>query len=274
MWKLIRSMINRYLQDRIYDQAAQLAYYFLLSLFPFLFLVFTILGYLPFSSEMVLELIRPYAPESTYKLIQENLHVILDRQNGKALSLSILGTIYLATIMFQSVIRILNRAYSVKEHRPFWKEFLIGSVLMTGLLLSIVISLFLSLYGHEIGRQVFSLFGISPYFFTIWTWIRWFFSTVFLWLMFLVLYIFTPNIYVSFTQALPGSIFATLGWQLSSYLFSSFVSIGNYTVVYGNLSAIIILLGWFYLSAMILILGGVLNAVICYKEMPSNGKKS
>lgn len=262
-WRFLKEIQDRYFQDRIYDQSAQLAYYFLLSLFPFLYVVFTVLGYLPFSSDMVLEMIRPYAPESTYRLLQENLQVILDQQSGGVLSVSIIATIYLANMMFQSVIRILNHAYKVKENRPFWRDLLLGMVLMTGLLLAIVVSLALSLYGHAIGEQVFLLFSVTPYFQMIWTWIRWLLSSIFLWLMFLILYQFTPNTKVSFWQAFPGSLFATLGWQLSSLLFSYYVSFGNYSVIYGNLSAIITLLGWFYLSAMILILGGVINAVIC-----------
>ncbi|WP_052807298.1 YihY/virulence factor BrkB family protein [Risungbinella massiliensis] len=262
-WRFLIEIRDRYFQDRIYDQAAQLAYYFLLSLFPFLYVVFTVLGYLPFSSDMVLEMIQPYAPESTYRLLQENLYIILDRQNGGVLSISIIATIYLANMMFHSVIRILNHAYQVKESRPFWRDLLLGMVLMTGLLLAIVVSLALSLYGHAIGKQVFFLFSVTPYFLTIWNWIRWLISSTFLWLMFWTLYQFTPNTKISFWQAFPGSIFATLGWQLSSLLFSYYVSLGNYSVIYGNLSAIIILLTWFYLSAMILILGGVINATIC-----------
>lgn len=271
--ELLIDIKNRYIEDRIYDQSAQLAYYFLFSLLPFLYLAFTLFGFLPISSGVILELIEPYAPQSTYQLIKENLMIILDQQHGKELSISILSTIYLATMMFQSVIRILNRAYRVEKTRPFWKDFLLGIILMTGLLFAIIVSLFLSLYGHEIGRQVFFLFDISPYFFTIWTWIRWLLSTFFIWLAFLTLYVFTPNTKITFKQAFPGALFSTLGWQLSSLSFSYYVSFNDYTVLYGNLGAIIILLLWFYISAMILILGGVLNASICSIRAKKKEKK-
>jgi membrane protein len=53
------------------------------------------------------------------------------------------------------------------------------------------------------------------------------------------------------------------GWQASSLAFSFYVSLNNYSLVYGNLGGIIVLVGWFYLSSMVLILGGLLNAAIC-----------
>ncbi|RAL27057.1 YihY/virulence factor BrkB family protein [Thermoflavimicrobium daqui] len=260
--RFLREFIDRFIQDRVLDLAAQLAYYFLLSLFPFLFLVFNTMGYLPFSSEQILDLIHPYAPPSTYELIKSNLVQILDVKNGRALSLSVLASLYLASLAFQSIIRALNRAYRVKQTRSVWADIVLGLFLMFGLFVALIFSLLLPIIGQIIGEFSVYLFGLDPTYF-IWNTIHWLISSLVIWLVFLCLYIFAPNTKVRFYQALPGAIFATLGWQISSFGFSYYVSINNYTLLYGNLGGIMILVGWFYVSAFVLIIGGQINAILC-----------
>jgi membrane protein len=218
-------------------------------------------------------MIRPYAPPSTYELFKANLTTILDQRSGEMLSLSLIGTVYLASLGFQSIIRILDDAYQVKEDRPFWKEAILGFFLMFGLLLALVISLILPVFGKILGEFFFQLVGMTERFYDVWNWIRWFLSSTVLFLVFLSLYQFAPNTKVTIKQALPGAIFATLGWQVSSLGFSYYVSFNNYSQLYGNLGAIIILVGWFYWSALILILGGLINASLCkVKAMSRKGR--
>ena len=259
-WEFIRELKQRILKERLYDLAAQLAYYFLMSLFPFLLFTVTVLAYLPVSSDNILRLIRPFAPEDTYVLVENNLRIILDQQRGGIFSVSLIVTLYLASIAFQSVIRILNNAYQVKQTRPFLIQWFLGIVLMMGLLIAITVSLMLPVFGKIIGEFVFGLLGLSDFFYEVWIWLRWILSSCVLFLVFFFVYKFAPNRKISTMEALPGAVFSTIGWQLSSLAFSYYASINNYSHIYGNLGAIIVLVGWIYLSAMILILGGMINA--------------
>ncbi|MBD1373827.1 YihY/virulence factor BrkB family protein [Hazenella sp. IB182357] len=263
----LRELKDRFVGDHLFDSAAQLAYYFLMSLFPFLFVAFTFLGYLPVSSFEILEMVKPYAPANTYELISSNLTVVLDEQRGDILSVGIFVTIYLASAAFQSMIRILNKVYQVKQNRPFWKSMVIGIVLMFGLLLALVISLILPVFGKIIGDFVASFFGLTNWFHAIWSWIRWLLSSLVILAVFILLYKYAPNTKVRMIQAIPGALFTTLGWQLSSLGFSYYVSFNDYTLIYGNLGGLIILVVWFYLSALILIIGGVLNATLCHFDI-------
>ncbi|SEN71824.1 YihY/virulence factor BrkB family protein [Lihuaxuella thermophila] len=263
IFPFIKELKRRAVEGRLFDLSAQLAYYLLMSLFPFLLLTVTLLGFLPVSSQSVLDMIRPYAPPATYELLKDNLAVILDEQRSGVLSFSVVVTVYLSFVVFLSLIRIMDEAYQVKEDRPFWKEAVLGLFLMFGLLVALVISLMLPVFGQVIAENVFQLFGATSGFYEVWNWIRWLFSSFILFLVFLSLYKFAPNTKVKLRQALPGAVFATLGWQFGSLGFSYYVSLDNYTLIYGNLGAIIILVGWFYLSSLILILGGLINAVLC-----------
>ncbi|MBA4542175.1 MULTISPECIES: YihY/virulence factor BrkB family protein [Thermoactinomyces] len=257
----LKILRKRIWEDGIFDLAAQLAYYFLMSLFPFLLLAVTMLGFLPFRSDNILGMIKPYAPAGTYQLIASNLTSILDQQNSGIFSVSLIVTIYLASVAFRSIIRILDNAYRVHVERTFWSEFIIGFFLMFSLLVALIVSLTLPIFGKILGEFVFSLFGVEKWFLEFWVWVRWLLSTLVLFSVFWNLYKWAPHIRVSFRQALPGAVFATLGWQISSYGFSFYVSINqNYSHIYGNLGAIIVLVGWFYLSAVVLVLGGLINA--------------
>jgi membrane protein len=256
----LREFKKRALEDRIFDLAAQLAYYFLMSLFPFLLLAVTLLGFLHVSSQKVLAVISPYAPPHTYDLIASNLADVLDKRRGGVLSISLVGTLYLATVAFRSVIRSLDSAYRVREDRSLWKEFVLGFFLMTGLLVALLVSLVLSVFGQHVGEFVFSLIGHDSW---LWGPTRWLLSTLVLLFVFISLYKFAPNTRVLFRQALPGAVFATLGWQLISLGFSFYVRLNDYSLIYGNLGGIIVLVVWFYLTALILIAGGLINAVLC-----------
>jgi membrane protein len=270
-----RELKNRVLEDRIFDLSAQLAYYFLLSFFPFLLLAVTLLGYLPFSSGKVLDMIRPYAPPEAYEFMRENLVAVLDERRSGMLSFSLVVTGWLALNAFHSVIRILDTAYRVKEDRPFWKEAVLGFFLMVGLLLSLVVSLALSVFGKMMGEHVFYWFGMTSWFYgAAWPWMRWVISSFALLFVFWALYKLAPNTRVTFRQALPGALFATVGWQASSLGFSFYVSrINDYSFVYGNLGTIVILVVWFYLTAMVLVLGGMINASLCKVRAEKGGMK-
>ncbi len=257
-----KCFFTRLIDNRPFDMAAQLAYYILLSFFPFLLLAVTLIGYLPYNSENILSVIKPVTPPNTYHLLENNLVSILDEQNGGILSFSIITTVYLASLAFQSIIRSLDQAYQVKNNRRFWKETLLGFFLMFGLLVGLLMSLALSVFGQLLANYFLGQIAATVWFLELWTLIRWFISSLLLLFVLLNLYKFAPNTKVTLFGALPGAVFATIGWQLSSYGFSYYVSVHNYSLVYGNLGSIIVLTSWFYLSALILIIGGHLNATL------------
>ncbi|MXQ55550.1 YihY/virulence factor BrkB family protein [Shimazuella alba] len=260
MAHLLKTIIYRLRQNNVFDIAAQLSYYILLSFFPFLLLAVTLIGYLPYSSENVLSVIKPVIPSDTYHLIENNLVSILDEQNSGILSLSIISTVYLASLAFQSIIRSLDVAYQVKNNRSFWKGALLGFLTMFGLLAGLLVTLALSVFGQVWASYFLGKIAVATWFLHLWIYVRWFISSGLVFIVLLCLYKFAPYTKVTFVEALPGAIFATLGWQLSSYAFSFYASSRDYSLVYGSLGGIIILTGWFYVSALVLVIGGQINA--------------
>lgn len=264
----IREMARRFQKDEIPRLSAELAYYFLLSLFPFLLFLITLLAYLPIPHEDLLSIIRQYAPKEAIHLIEANVHRAMDEQNGRLLSLSIIGAIWSASHGMNAIVRAFNRAYDVVENRPFLVARGMSVLLTIGMIFVIIIALVLPVFGKMIGLFLFSAFGFSATFLTIWNAMRWVISSLILFVVFTVLYYFAPNKKLRCANVIRGAIFATIGWIITSLAFSYYVNhLANYAAMYGSLGGMIILMVWIYLSGMIIVLGGEMNAIFdCERE--------
>lgn len=147
----IREMIQRFQEDEVSRLSAELAYFFLLSLFPFLIFLLTLLAYLPIPHEDVLSVVRQYAPKEAMDLIEANVHYIMNHQNGKLLSLGIIGAVWSASNGIAAIVRALNRAYDVEESRSFIVARGMAILLTLGMMVVIVVALLLPVFGKEIG---------------------------------------------------------------------------------------------------------------------------
>ncbi|RKQ14417.1 YihY/virulence factor BrkB family protein [Oceanobacillus bengalensis] len=253
----------------IFGLAAQLAYFFLLSLFPFLLFLLNLIGYLPIDSNMVIEFIGNYAPKEIMELINTNINQLLNEQNGGLLSIGIIGTVWAASNAVNAIMKAFNRAYEIEESRSFLVARLIAIVLTIAMVLVIIVSLLLPIFGRIIGEYIFSLFGLSAGFLQVWDAMRWVISTIVFFIVLLALYKLAPNKRIYLKNAVWGAMLGTVLWQIVAYGFSFYVSaIANYSAKYGSLGTVIVLMIWFYLFGLIIIFGGVVNATIRqYKEL-------
>jgi membrane protein len=258
--RFVQHLWKRFQEDDYFGIAAQLAYFFLLSLFPLLIFLVTLFPYLPITQEDLLNLVRDFAPRGTMELIETNL-TEMSQKNGALLSLGIIGTIWSASNGINSIVKALNKAYEVKEGRSFLKTRGMAILLTLAMIIVIVVALILPVFGKQIGVFLFSIFELSDEFITGWNALRWLVSSVIIFIIFIGLYWMAPNKKFACRSAIPGAAFATIGWVLTSYAFSFYVSnFGNYSATYGSIGAIIVLMIWFYISGVIIIIGGEVNA--------------
>ncbi|MED4401903.1 YihY/virulence factor BrkB family protein [Metabacillus fastidiosus] len=263
IWTLAKDLYNRFKEDELSRLSAELAYYFLLSLFPFLIFLITLLAYLPLSEADVLATITQYAPKESMVLIETTLNQILSNQNGGLLSFGIIATLWSASNGINAIVRALNRAYDVEEDRSFLVARGMAVVLTIAMVFVILIALLLPVFGKQIGLFISAIYGLSDEFLSIWNAIRWLLSGLILFIVFSALYFIAPNKRLQIKYVLPGSLFATVGWIIVSLAFSFYVSnFSNYSGTYGSLGGIIILMIWFYISGMIIVLGGEINGLL------------
>ncbi len=250
-------------EDNITGLAAQLAYYFLLSIFPFLIFMITLIGYTPLKTEDVLGLIKQYAPGVNLQIITQNIRSVLEQRNTGLLSFGIIAAVWSASNALSAMMNALDRAYKVEGKRSFLKARSVAVGLTFIMMFVILVALLLPVFGHWIGMLIFSLLEISATFLVFWEFFRWFVSFCVIILVFMIIYYFAPNKRLKIKEVTVGAIFTTVGWQAVSYAFSYYVNnFGNFSATYGSLGGIIILMVWFYLTALIIILGGELNAAL------------
>ncbi|MCE5333148.1 MAG: YihY/virulence factor BrkB family protein [Desulfobacteraceae bacterium] len=245
------------------DLAAQLAFYFMLSIFPFLIFAVTLFGYTSITVGDVIGLVRQFAPEVAQSALEKNLHDVLDNRQGGLLSFGIIGTIWAASNALSAVIGALNRAYRVEETRSFFEVRAMALLLTLAMVLTIVVSLLLPVLGNVIRATVGLFILIPDRYAMIWSIVRWLLSSCVMLSVFICIYYLAPNLKLQFREVIAGAVFSTAGWQVASMGFSYYLSnFANYSATYGSVGTVIALMMWFYLIALILILGGEVNALL------------
>lgn len=263
----VTEMVKRINDNDVTGFAAQLSYFFLLSLFPMLIFLFTLLPYTPLTQQDIFNLIKDFAPQEAYTMIKGTISGIMDNRSGGLLSIGIIATLWSASKGMSALMKSLNRAYDVEEKRSFVVSRGLSIVLTVAMIFVFILALLLPVFGKQLGILIFSYLGLSDQFLKTWDVIRWVLTTVILFLVFLAVYYLAPNIKIRCATAVPGSIFASVGWIVVSLGFSSYVSnFGNYTAMYGSIGTIIIMMLWFYFSAIIIMVGGEINSYFTDKR--------
>ncbi len=264
---LVKKLWHRIEEDDLPGMSAQLAYYFLFSLFPFLIFLFTLLPYLSISQNYMLSLLNGFAPTEAMDLIKKNVKDIMDYRRGGLLSFGIIGTIWSASNGVNAIVLAFNKAYNVKETRSFIVSRGMAVLLTFGMVFVLIAAVLLPVFGKQIGIFLFSQLGFTKEFLVVWNMLRWVLSALMLFLIFTVLYWIAPNVKLRCRSAFPGAAFSTVGWIVSSLALSYYVgNFAHYSNTYGSIGAIIVLMTWMYITAFIIILGGEINAFYSEKN--------
>lgn len=265
--KFLKELLFRMKDDSVTAIGAQLSYFLVLSIFPFLIFFLNILSYTPIAREDVLHSIIVLLPLDTQRLISTLLIETISTSNETLLSLSAITGIWAASKGIMALIRVLNKAYDVEETRSYLELRVIAILFTVALLALLVIVLLTLVFGEVLGNRLFEFLGITQNFIIFWQYFRVIISLSFMILIFALLYRYIPSIRngrkINLKHAMPGAIFTSLGWIITSTIFSYYVNnFGNYGKTYGSLGGIIILLIWLYISSIIVIIGGEINATL------------
>ncbi len=255
---------KRVVDDDVLGLAAQMAYYFLFAIFPAMMFIVTLLPLLPITDTQFMSLIDRFAPAEAEKLLQS---ILLSRPNIGLLSAGLLAALWSSSSGINAIVRSLNIAYRVKTGRFFIVQRLQSMVLTIGMLIALFSTLLLPVFGKQIGNWISTTLGYEGGIPWIWSLLRWVISLLVLILVFTVLYWTGPNLKIQCRKALPGAIFASVGWIVSSLAFAFYVdNFGTFSRAYGSIGGTIILILWFYITGIFIILGGELNAFLTIKN--------
>jgi len=275
-WRgFFQRLYRKYADHAVADSAAVLGYYFVFSLFPFLFFLAALTAFIPqarASVDTLLERARDFLPSAAMGLIEPHLRGLVTSSRPRLLTLGLAAALYSASRGVNAVRTALNRAYDVKETRPLWKTELIAFGVTVGGGILMLVGIAVLLGGGGVGLWVARHLEIGDEYVRVLRLIRWPVTTVVITLGAALGYYLLPNVEQRFKFITPGSVIGTLFWFLASWGFGKYVSnFGSYNVTYGSIGGVIVLLTWFYITGFILLMGGELNAII--EQATPDGKK-
>ena len=257
-------------EDNLLSRAAELGYYFLFALFPTLLSASAIFGLVIRSGDLYVKLLNYLAlvvPPDAFKIVLETFNQTTTRATGGKLIFGLAAALWSASVGFSAIQDTLNIVYKVRETRPYWQ--VKGSAILVTLLLSILVVLtLLTIFGGGIATAWLGHhLHPSPLAFTaVWGTriVVWSFATSLCILIFAVIYYFAPDVkrkhWRWFT---PGAAVGIAGWVLASVALRVYLHFFNsYSVTYGSLGAVIILLTWFYITGLMLLIGAEINSEI------------
>ncbi|RKP54209.1 YihY/virulence factor BrkB family protein [Cohnella endophytica] len=265
--EFVRCMISRFQEDDLPALAAQLTYYLILAFFPFLIFVVSIVGFAHLTTEDLMGELSRVLPSDTADAVRSIVDEVTANENGTLLSIGMLATIWAASNGMNAIIKGLNKAYDEEETRPFWKVRGLSVVATIVLAIVILISMLMLVFGRIVGEWLFRRLDYPSAFPWTWGFVKLAIPLVAMLGVFMLLYRHAPNRRLNWSAVVPGTLFTTIGWIISSLAFAFYVNhFANYTKTYGSIGGIIVLLVWLYLSSIIVLLGGEVNATLAFAK--------
>lgn len=276
----LKRLYKRATKNEITSRAAQVAFYFIFALFPLLLFIISLFGLILRSGNDLQQQLFSYLgvvmPSSAFELVTKTLTDVVQNSSGGTLTVGFVIALWSASAGMDSIIDSLNEVYNFEEERSWWKRKLISLALTLVTALLIFFALAVVIYGSQllswsltaIGLPVLPQFVLTVFSFLI--------VGLVLLLILSVIYTFGPNQPdFKWHWINAGSIAAIILWILFSIGFRIYLHYFNsYSQTYGSVGTIIILLLWLYLTALVILIGGAINALLHEESKKENTQKS
>jgi len=269
IWRVLRRLVWETATDNTTGLAAQMAYLLLFALAPgslFLWHLLGLFGTDPSKLHRMFVLLKSFMPPDPK--VQDILdsamaNVVVTGSSGLLANAGIILGIYFGTVFIATISRALSHTYGMREDPHWWSKYIISFFMLFWFGIVIVFCFNAVVFGEKLAGIAEVNFQLA---FPLQAWIVTLnlpLTAVALVLLALALYLFTPENYLTVRQALPGAIFFAAGWVIATKLFQLYVTrYDRYNPTYLALASIVLLLTWMYLTCLLLLLGGKLNAIL------------
>jgi len=261
---LFKRTIKETVADNCLGLAAQLAYYFFLSVFPALLVVVALTSVFPRNLlDSILRWFGSFTPLDVLQIVSTQIQLIVGTGHGGLLTFGLLGALWSSSSAMNATIDTVNRAYGIKEARSWWRVQALAIVLTIVLSIFVLVALTLVVAGPEIAEKLAVRHGLGPLFEWAWTILQW--PVVFLLISegFALVYYLAPDAEQRWPWVLPGAHLATALWLVISIGFRFYVMhFGQFNKMYGAIGGVIVMLLWFYLSGLVLLFGAEFNSEV------------
>jgi membrane protein len=267
----LKRLYKEFQADRVTGLAAQVAYSMVFAIPPLLVLLVTVAGLVDHTTgvgvtDSLHKVIAEQAPGDAKALLDRLVTDTIARVSGSSLSIGLIVSTLLAiwggSGAIQAMIDAFNTAYEVEDGRKFLPKMVMRIGLTLAMIILIVLSFTLFMFGQSIGEWIASQVGLGSAFTTAWNILRWPAAAAIVLFLLALLYYFAPDIEQSFRFVSPGSAAAATLWVVSILGVKLYLKVADPGSAYGAAGSVIVLLFFFYVTGIVFILGAEINSIL------------
>ena len=265
---LFRGVLRNALKNELFERASGLAFDFLFSLFPLLFILLAVFNlFASRSLQLRISLLAYFAdflPAPAFQLLNSTTGELAASRSAEKLTAGIVVGLWLASGGVAAIISSLNTAFRVQETRSWFKVRAIALGLTLVISTLVLTALGLILVGSDLVDWLGNKFQLTSALILVSKAAQWPAAVLFVIFSYTLIYTFGPNVkWKRWNWVTPGAVFAAISWLIASLGFRIYLQfVNNYTVIFGSLGAAAILLVWLYVSGLAVLIGGEINASI------------
>jgi membrane protein len=268
-----KGLKDEVVKDGVTDLAGAVTYYGVLALFPFLLFLVALASAVitPEQADQLVRELSQVAPGAVTQIVGERVRQLGQQDDLTLLGFGALGALWAASGAILALMRALNITYDVKDRRPFWK--VRGIALLMTIVASVLalVSALVAIAAEPVAAAVGGPVGTAI------LWLRLPVAGLVMMFLWACLYYALPDVEQEFKFITPGSVAGVLLWVVASWAFGKYVAnFGSYDKTYGSIAGVIVLLLWMWISAVVLLVGAEVNALIEHRspEGKREGSKS
>jgi membrane protein len=272
MWAFLKRIWKQVDEDNIFVWASALAYSWLFAIFPFLILLLSLVPYLPKNARdsaktnITHSISTVLGKEAT--TINANLDSLINVRRSSWLWVGLLVSLWVAAGGMTMTMSALDRCYEVKKPRPFYRQRAVALAMTVGVVLCVVLIVVLLPVGQAVGKYAAANGMISwsmKYVFDVARYVISFFFSI---AVLAIIYYFGPNVRQKFQILTPGAVFSAVVWFVLDGAFRIYIDrYASYDKTYGTVGGAAILLLFFYIDALVLLIGAEINSEIDFEKL-------
>ena len=260
---LVKDLFDRYYGHDVARDGAALTYYLLFAIFPLLIFISTLVGLMNLDIEELMSTVSHILPDQVAGIMRSYLEYVSTSPSRQLLVFSLIFSIWFPMRATSCLLHSLRKAFNMGPPRKMLLNQLAILLFTVWLILSIGLTLLLVTVGRRALEFVSGLIALPQGFIDLWSYLRFIVLGVVMFLMLTVLYMLAQGQRRPLKEVAPGVGISLAAWMVLSLAFSYYVEhFANYSVLYGSIATIVVVLLWLYMSGTVLIMGAEYSAVI------------
>lgn len=268
--RILSNFSRRLNDDHVGAYAGQATLFIIISIFPFLMFLLSLIQYLPITESQIMIIVNEMFPSNISPMFVQIIAEVFDKGSTTLISVTAITALWSASRGFLALVRGLNQVYGIKETRSYIKTRVLATLYTLVFALILIITLLLLVFGNRLYIFIENVFPILKETALIIISLRTVVGLAILIAFFTILFLAIPNRKSTILNELPGAIIAAVGWMTFSYLYSFYIdNMGSFSDTYGSLTVFVFLMLWLYFCMYILFIGAEINQILVSKDFHS-----